>query len=215
MYVSSCCSCAHHCIKLSVIQAIGAAWGGIKAEILGTYAVVKTAQYLWLITSALVDILIAVTMMWLLRRTRGIEGRYSSFVLPRVVRLTVETNILTASVAVITFVLYIAFPNEIYYTCPAGVIGKLYSNTLFVTLNNRIYFRDHSSPVSSGDDTHLERASRPAVATRQSAQTSPSWSPTKRRTSISLNEILPKIDTEKRDDYRNVFIIHSDPTGEP
>ncbi|KAI0253515.1 hypothetical protein BJV78DRAFT_182743 [Lactifluus subvellereus] len=186
---------------LSVIQAIGAAWGGIKAMTLGTYAVVKTAQYLWLIASALADVLIAVTMMWLLRRTRGIEGRYSTYVLPRVVRLTVETNILTASVAVISFVLYVAFPNEIYYTCPTGVIGKLYSNTLFVTLNNRIYFRDHSSPVHSGDDAYLERALRPAVVARLSAQTRPSRSSTTSGSSIGLHEILPKVDTAKRDDH--------------
>ncbi|KAI0253516.1 hypothetical protein BJV78DRAFT_182715 [Lactifluus subvellereus] len=223
---------------LSVIQAIGAAWGGIKAVTLETYAVVKTAQYvcttgfirvgslpcccadffmvkLWLITSTLADVLIAVAMMWLLRRTRGIEGRYSSYVLPRVVRLTVETNILTASVAVISFILYVAFPNEIYYTCPTGVIGKLYSNTFFVTLNNRIYFRDHSSPVRLGDSAYIERAPRPAVAARLSAQTRLSQPSTMSGTSISLHEILPKVDIEKRDDHRNVVIIPSDPTAEP
>jgi len=200
---------------LAVIQAIGAAWGGIKAVTLGTYSVVKPAQYLWLITSALADVLIAVAMLWLLKQMRSIEGRYSSYVLPRVVRLTVETNILTASVAVISFALYVAFPNEIYYACPTGIIGKLYSNTLFVTLNNRIYFRDHSSPVCLGDDAYLERGLRPAVAARPSAQTSPSRSSTMSRNSISLHEVPPKVDTEKRDDYRNVVIIHSDPTAEP
>jgi len=30
-----------------------------------------------------------------LRQTRGNEGRYSSYVLPRIVRLTIETNTLT------------------------------------------------------------------------------------------------------------------------
>ena len=55
------------------------------------------------------------------------EGRFSSYVLPRVVRLTVETNVLTgtcllnnslrlsshfllAAVAIISFILFIAFP---------------------------------------------------------------------------------------------------------
>ena len=85
-----------------------------------------------------------------------------------------------------------------------------YSNTLFVTLNNRIYFRDHTSPVSSGGDTYPERALRPALAARPSAQMSPSWSSTMSHTSITLHDI-PKVDTEKRDDHRNAVIIHSDP----
>jgi len=131
---------------LAVVQAIGAAWGGIKSATLGTYSVVKPGQYLWLITSALADILIALVMTFQLRKMSAHEGRFSNRVVPRIVQLTIETNTLTASVALISFVLYVAFPNEIYYTCPTGIIGKLYSNTLFVTLNNRIYFRDHLSP---------------------------------------------------------------------
>jgi len=131
---------------LAIVQAIGAAWGGIKSATLGTYSVVKPGQYLWLITSALADILIALVMTFQLRKMSAHDGRYSNHVVPRVVRLTIETNTLTAGVALLSFVLYVAFPNEIYYTCPTGVIGKLYSNTLFVTFNNRIYFRDHLSP---------------------------------------------------------------------
>ncbi|KAH9970084.1 hypothetical protein BGW80DRAFT_1333189 [Lactifluus volemus] len=32
----------------------------------------------------------------------------------------------------------VLFPHEIYYVCPTAIFGKLYSNTLLVTLNNRI-----------------------------------------------------------------------------
>jgi len=96
-------------------------------------------------------------MLYLLRQTRGNENRYTNYVLPRVVRLVVETNTLTATVAIVTFVLYVFFPNEIYYVTPAGIIGKLYSNTLLVTLNNRIYFRDHPFPGSSINSVYLGR----------------------------------------------------------
>jgi len=67
------------------------------------------------------------------------------------VRLTIETNTLTAGVAIASFVLYVAFPDDIYYTFTAGIIGKLYSNTLLVSLNNRVYFRDHSYPRDRGN----------------------------------------------------------------
>jgi len=163
---------------LSVVQAVGAAWGGIKSATLGVYAVVKPALYLWLITSAVTDILIAVTMTFLLRRMSQHEGRYSNHVVPRIVRLTVETNTLTASVAVISFVLYVAFPKEIYYTCPTGVIGKLYSNTLFVTFNNRIYFRDHPSPGGLVDSSYRISALQPAGMSFNFSQSQPSQSAT-------------------------------------
>jgi len=135
---------------LSVAQASGALWDGLK----GKSEVIKPALYLWFIAGVLADVLVAIAMIYLLWQSRGNKNRYSSYVLPRVVRLTIETNTLTATVAIVTFVLYVVFPNEVYYAASAGVIGKLYSNTLLVTLNNRIYFRDHPSPGGSGNSTY-------------------------------------------------------------
>ncbi|KAI0253513.1 hypothetical protein BJV78DRAFT_182548 [Lactifluus subvellereus] len=106
---------------LSVTQAIGAFWDGF----MGKSNVIKPSLYLWFSSSVLADILIAVAMAYLLIQRRGNENRYSNYVLPRVVRLTIETNMLTTTVAIVTFALYIGFPNEVYYATPAGVIGKL------------------------------------------------------------------------------------------
>ncbi|KAH9177724.1 hypothetical protein EDB89DRAFT_1432777 [Lactarius sanguifluus] len=141
----------------AVSQSVGAAWGGFRSVVVGKYAVSKAALYLWSLPSSLADILIAVAMTLLLRRKD--EGRFANFVLIRVVRLTIETNALTASVAIASFVLFVAFPNEIYYTFTAGIIGKLYSNTLLVTLNNRIYFRDHRPP-EHGDSARVTFSER-------------------------------------------------------
>ncbi|KAH8989187.1 hypothetical protein EDB86DRAFT_1931382 [Lactarius hatsudake] len=162
----------------SIGASIGSAWGGIVSIAYGKYAVSKPAIYLWSTSSTVADILIATAMTLLLRRTRAIEGLYSRFVLVRVVRVTIETNMLTASVAIASVVLYAAFPNEIYYTFTCvifsspgftlanvnnsvGIIGKLYSNSLLVSLNNRIYFRDRVSGSSgAGDTSGLTASSR-------------------------------------------------------
>ncbi|KAH9038282.1 hypothetical protein EDB84DRAFT_1097363 [Lactarius hengduanensis] len=128
----------------AVIQAAAEMWLGSSSLIVGGgYVVTKTGVYLWSISSAIADILIAVAMTLLLRRA---NSKFSKFVLIRVIRLTVETNTLTASVAVTTLVLYVAFPNKLYYEYTALILGKLYSNTLLVSLNNRIYFREHKPP---------------------------------------------------------------------
>ncbi|KAI0253511.1 hypothetical protein BJV78DRAFT_1280842 [Lactifluus subvellereus] len=105
----------------SVAQASGALWSGLK----GKSEIPKPALYLWFSGGVLADVLIAVAMVYLLRQRRGNENRYSSYILPRIVRLTVETNMLTATVAIVTFALFAIFPNEFYFACPAGVIGKL------------------------------------------------------------------------------------------
>jgi len=137
---------------LSVTQAIGAFWDGLKGG--PRSEVIKPSLYLWFSSSVLADTLIGVAMAYLLMQRRGNENQYSSYVLPRVVRLTIETNILTATVVIVTLALYVGFPNDDYYATPAGVVGKLYSNTLLVTLNNRIYFRDHPFPGGSGNSVY-------------------------------------------------------------
>ncbi|KAH8995366.1 hypothetical protein EDB92DRAFT_1970630 [Lactarius akahatsu] len=156
----------------SIGAAIGSAWGGIVSLVDTKYAVSKPAIYLWSTSSTVADILIATAMTLLardhpirflvlstdffffqLKRTRAIEGLYSRVVLVRVVRVTIETNMLTASVAIASVVLYAAFPNDIYYTFTVGIIGKLYSNSLLVSLNNRIYFRDRVSGSSGGGES--------------------------------------------------------------
>ncbi|KAH9066145.1 hypothetical protein EDB87DRAFT_1732114 [Lactarius vividus] len=125
----------------AVTQSAAATWASAQSLALGgEYMVTKTAVYLWSIPSALADILIAVAMTLLLNRA---SDNFSSFVLIRIVRLTIETNALTAALAITALVLYAAFPNELYYI--TEIIGKVYSNTLLVSLNNRIYLRDHQS----------------------------------------------------------------------
>ncbi|KAI9457784.1 hypothetical protein BJY52DRAFT_455212 [Lactarius psammicola] len=135
----------------AMTQAGAVTWVGIGSFTVEKSAISKTAVYIWSIASAMADILIAVAMTLLLRRA---SGKFSNFVLVRVIRLTVETNTLTASVAVTTLVLYVAFPNKQYYSYTLDIIGKLYSNTLLVSLNNRIYFREHQPP-KHGDSASL------------------------------------------------------------
>ncbi|KAH9066321.1 hypothetical protein EDB87DRAFT_707940 [Lactarius vividus] len=81
----------------SMGSAIGSAWGGFASIVVAKYAVSTTAIYLWSISSAVADILIATAMTLLLRRTRASDGLFSRFVLVRVVRVTIETNMLTGT----------------------------------------------------------------------------------------------------------------------
>ncbi|KAH9019687.1 hypothetical protein EDB85DRAFT_552951 [Lactarius pseudohatsudake] len=127
----------------AVTQAAGGIWASIGPLAVAKYVAPRAAVYLWAISSALADILIAIAMTLLLRRA---SGNFSRFVLIRVVRLTIETNALTATLVITSLVLYVTFPNELYYIYLVELWGKVYSNTLLVSLNNRIYVRDYQSP---------------------------------------------------------------------
>ncbi|KAJ7192770.1 hypothetical protein C8J57DRAFT_1489461 [Mycena rebaudengoi] len=123
--------------------------------------------YLWLIGSAVADILIAISMTYLVYALRFPVTYFlpsyscseslnpsTQHIIRRVVRLIIETNALTASVAVIALAVFSGFPvrgitlssNPItyhnvwgttYFICPTTILPGLYSNTLLVLLNNR------------------------------------------------------------------------------
>ncbi|KAH9987912.1 hypothetical protein BJV74DRAFT_473182 [Russula compacta] len=199
-------------VVFSIAQAIGAAWAGIKSATNGAYAIAKVAQYLWLITCTLVDILIAVVMTWLLRPRKDHEDQHSRHIVQRIMRLIIETNTVTASMALIAFVLYVAYPNEIYYTFSTVIIGKLYSNTLFVTLNNRIYFRDHSLQGSSGSGNsffHPLAARLPPATPLNFAQAQSSQSFPTISTSIMLDTFLPSLATDPEKGNGDPVMIRS------
>ncbi|KAH9064364.1 hypothetical protein EDB87DRAFT_1680574 [Lactarius vividus] len=102
----------------------------------------------WVSGNALADILIAGSILFYLRRRRREgDGYLSDHAITRVVRLTVETNLLTCTVGVISFLTVAVFPDKTWFTCPISILGKLYSNTLLVSLNNRISIREGRGAV--------------------------------------------------------------------
>ncbi|KAI0258726.1 hypothetical protein BC834DRAFT_909947 [Gloeopeniophorella convolvens] len=94
--------------------------------------------------NTLSDLLIATSMVYYLTRQAVNGNLLSDRAITMIVRLTVETNALTTIVGVTTLSMVAMFPDKNWFTCPVAVLGKLYSNTLLVTLNNRISIRDAS-----------------------------------------------------------------------
>lgn len=96
----------------------------------------------WLVGTAVTDVVIAVTMTVLLLRVRTGVAKTDA-IISNIVRLTVETGSLTATVAIVEAVLVLrrSFESSLLYECPALVLTKLYANTLLVNLNNREFLR--------------------------------------------------------------------------
>ncbi|KAI0043974.1 hypothetical protein FA95DRAFT_327408 [Auriscalpium vulgare] len=98
-------------------------------------------------------------MVWLLATFRSLENSYTSRVMSKVLRLCVESNLASATVALLALVLYVAMPGQAYFLAPTMVLGKIYSNTLLVSLNNRVALRDAASTATSSVFVHRHSVS--------------------------------------------------------
>ncbi|KAI0258749.1 hypothetical protein BC834DRAFT_974857 [Gloeopeniophorella convolvens] len=52
---------------------------------------------------------------------------------------------LTCALSISALLTVTIFPEKNWFTCPTAILGKLYSNTLLVSLNNRISLREESN----------------------------------------------------------------------
>ncbi|KAI9443706.1 hypothetical protein BJY52DRAFT_444713 [Lactarius psammicola] len=130
---------------ISTVDATAAFAGGVYTHVRGRFASgrwLKILAMTWLIGNAAADTLIASAMLYHLVRLKKKDGYFSGHALISIVRLIVETNILTTTVSIVAAIMVIWHPDKNWYTCPTAIIGKLYSNTLLVSLNNRISIRD-------------------------------------------------------------------------
>jgi len=130
---------------------------------------------IWLGGAALADTLIAVIMTWLLLRARTrSEYTQTDTLLVRIVRLTVETNSVTASVAIVQLVVVLTVngSNSTVSGAFGYILGKLYANTLMAVLNNRIYMtRKGMTPhISLGEEISMGEIvshGRPTAGSRE------------------------------------------------
>jgi hypothetical protein len=136
---------------IALTQGVSAIVQGIQAAIINDFAKLQTearvSVILWLGGSALCDIVIAVFLCYYLSQTNT-SFKATRVLLNRIIRLTIETGSLTATVATVDLILFFSFPNNNYHTTPALTIAKLYTNSLVLTFNSRMRV------IGGRDETH-------------------------------------------------------------
>ncbi|KAJ7734332.1 hypothetical protein DFH07DRAFT_928481 [Mycena maculata] len=91
----------------------------------------------WLSGSALIDVIIAVSMTYyLIIRDTGFRQTHA--LISKLIRLTIETGALTALAALATLILYLGFPGKGYFILTVNFVPALYANTLLAILNSRL-----------------------------------------------------------------------------
>ncbi|THH18235.1 hypothetical protein EW146_g2704 [Bondarzewia mesenterica] len=117
----------------------------------------KPAVIIWLAGSAVCDCLITFILVLYLRRYKtGFNS--TDDIVDRIIRLTVQTGLITSVVAVIDLCLYLTNPTGLHlaFNMP---LSKLYTNSLLSSLNarNGWAFNSSSDPSPSTNDRRSKR----------------------------------------------------------
>ncbi|KAI0689398.1 hypothetical protein BC835DRAFT_1407858 [Cytidiella melzeri] len=98
----------------------------------------------WLGGAAAADVIIAVVMLYLLYTVRRNKFQHTQRVINRLIRLTVETGVVTATCAIMELIMFQALPATNMHIFFAAMLAKVYYNALMTSLNTRSS-RDRSS----------------------------------------------------------------------
>jgi len=127
---------------ISVMQAVAGIMGGIMGfhtQSISQANQAKIEVNIWLIGEVVADVSIATIMSIFLLRSSNHFHHHTHQMVRKIVTLVVETNSLSAFIAMLGVILYSALPTSTYFICPTLVISKIYANTLLLTFNNRAY----------------------------------------------------------------------------
>ncbi|KAG9312690.1 hypothetical protein JVU11DRAFT_7108 [Chiua virens] len=143
----------------SIASFVGGIATAVFITIIREYANFPKAELwslIWLVTSAVADIFITGVLVFsLLRRRTGIGA--TDHLLNRLIRLTIQTGLITAAFAILNFALFMSLRGtwNFIFDFP---LSKLYSNSLLSTLNARCGWK----PSTTVQDNALF-GSHPAV----------------------------------------------------
>ncbi|KAI0683734.1 hypothetical protein BC835DRAFT_1423012 [Cytidiella melzeri] len=91
----------------------------------------------WLGGAFAADIIIAVVMVYLLLSVRRSKFAHTQRVINRLIRLTVETGVVTATCAFMELIMFQVLPTTNLHLFFAAMLAKIYYNALMTSLNSR------------------------------------------------------------------------------
>ncbi|KAJ7051830.1 hypothetical protein C8F01DRAFT_634227 [Mycena amicta] len=132
------CGClAGFSIEVKIIGEI------LKIRLVAEYSHQATNVQAALFTLALVDLLLACTLVWYVRTTKvsvdDMEGahRRTNFIVRRIMQYAVATGLATSLVGFATVAAYMLAPNALIFLIIYFSFGRMYTNALLVSLNAR------------------------------------------------------------------------------
>ncbi|KAI0689383.1 hypothetical protein BC835DRAFT_1439531 [Cytidiella melzeri] len=128
-------------VAIAMVQLGFGIYSGAHAGIIGHFSGLQATTFkttaVWLGSAAADDIVIAVCMIYFLRRSNT-GFKQTSTLLTKFIRLSCETGLACALFAILDLAFYIRWQNNNYHLAPSIPLSKMYSNSLLVVLNARI-----------------------------------------------------------------------------
>ncbi|KAL0061028.1 hypothetical protein AAF712_012149 [Marasmius tenuissimus] len=154
--------------------------GGIKMTSLQQYL----KDWKWsvqtsLVISAATDVLIALSLIWVLTRRRGDTVSKSTIaMIDTLILWTLETGLLTCMGGLLMLVLFMVMPGNFIWLAVFTFLTKLYSNSFMAVLNGRDALREKAGnvvelyPTSGqfGDSTFRVRRDTPRTTITQTSR---------------------------------------------
>ncbi|KAK7032516.1 hypothetical protein VNI00_013085 [Paramarasmius palmivorus] len=113
-------------------------------------------------TSAAVDVVIAACMTFYLLRNRSEFAFHTNTVITKLVRLTVETGVITATAALVDLVFFLSIHNNALHQISGVNLAKLYTNSLMMLFNNRASLQRSFGSSVEDSEIRLENVNRRA-----------------------------------------------------
>ncbi|KAJ7700773.1 hypothetical protein B0H17DRAFT_1046602 [Mycena rosella] len=124
---------------LALASCTGGIWTAAMIKIVKTFAnkpKLHNSALLWFLSSCVADILITISLVLsLARRKTGFSGTDS--VIDRIIRMTIQTGMLTAVFSILDVVCFMVLPHAAINFAFDLALSKLYTNCLMSTLNAR------------------------------------------------------------------------------
>ncbi|KAK0460279.1 uncharacterized protein EV420DRAFT_1536030, partial [Desarmillaria tabescens] len=97
----------------------------------------KVTVIIWLVSSCVCDFLITGALVWYLYRGHKTGFEQSDELMDRIIRLTVQTGLITSLCAMMDLIKFLAIASPSVHIIFTGMLGKLYTNALMSSLNAR------------------------------------------------------------------------------
>ncbi|THU82109.1 hypothetical protein K435DRAFT_872662 [Dendrothele bispora CBS 962.96] len=125
------------------------------------FHLIFAAVSVWLVGSAVTDVIIAISMIYLLNSARSKTRqapltsniRRTDHLLSRLIRNSIETGSITAGAAILDVIFFLTMNETSIHFAFSVSLSKLYTNTLYASLNARVSFqrdvdRDTTTAIS-------------------------------------------------------------------
>ncbi|KAF5357505.1 hypothetical protein D9758_012537 [Tetrapyrgos nigripes] len=130
---------------------------------------VYTEVSIWVAGDIACDVVITISMIYLLNTARGGRSQKTDLLLTRLIRNTVETGAVTSVTGALHLAFFLGSKNTALHLAFSLYLSKIYTNTLFASLNARVQFNRENPEALS--NTLLATTSSTGLGSQETATT--------------------------------------------